>query len=129
MNDVLFFDGTCGLCNGFVNFLLKRDQTHTLRFAPLQGEFAKGVLSRELRENLSTVVLYRNGKLHLRSDAALIVLIELGGIWKILGLFWLVPRAIRDMLYRIVAGNRYRWFGKSEQCRIPSPEERVRFLD
>lgn len=134
--NVLFFDGVCGLCNCFVNFVLSRDRRGAIRFAPLQGDTAKLRPNAESREpkavgsNFSTVIW---SDLHavefLRSAAAVRVLWQLGGVWWLIGwLLWLIPLPLRDLGYRIIAANRYRLFGKKETCRIPTPAERARFL-
>jgi predicted DCC family thiol-disulfide oxidoreductase YuxK len=134
--NVVFFDGVCGLCNRFVDFVLSRDHRGAIRFAPLQGETAGRVVSGEWRvargiqEPITTVVwLDSSGREFVRSAAAVRVLWRLGGVWWLIGwLLWLIPLALRDLGYRIIAANRYRWFGKKETCRLPTPAERARFL-
>ncbi len=134
--NVLFFDGVCGLCNRSVDFVLSRDRRGTIRFAPLQGETAKQVLSSEFRvpsaktQSFDTIIwLDSSSREFVRSAAAVRVLWRLGGVWSLIGwLLWLIPRPLRDVGYRLVAANRYRWFGKKETCRLPSPAERERFL-
>ena len=134
--NVLFFDGVCGLCNRSVDFILSRDRRGAIRFAPLQGETAERVVSGEWRvasgeqKPITTVVwLDSSGREFVRSAAAIRVLWQLGGVWWLIGwLLWLIPRPLRDVGYRLVAANRYRWFGKKETCRLPSPAERERFL-
>ncbi|HKP95354.1 MAG TPA: thiol-disulfide oxidoreductase DCC family protein [Fibrobacteria bacterium] len=137
---IVLFDGLCGLCNGFVDFALARDRRGRYRFAALQGETAAS-----LRESggappaspvtygpdadpLRSMLLWENGVLHRKSDAALRVLGGLGGPWALARLLLAVPRFLRDAVYDFVARNRYRWFGKRETCRMPSPAERKRFL-
>jgi predicted DCC family thiol-disulfide oxidoreductase YuxK len=129
MNQILFFDGVCVLCNGFVDFLLRRDVDHHFRFASLQGARAREVLPAELHEGVETVVLWSQGQVLVRSDAVLTVLSQLGGAWWLFRVFWVVPRPLRDLVYRLVAANRYAMFGKRDSCRLPAPEERARFLD
>ena len=134
--NVLFFDGVCGLCNRSVDFVLSRDRRGAIRFAPLQGETAKLRPNAECREpkavgsNFSTVVWSdARGREFLRSAAVVRILWQLGGVWWLIGwLLWLIPRPLRDVGYRLVAAKRYRWFGKKETCRLPSPAERERFL-
>jgi predicted DCC family thiol-disulfide oxidoreductase YuxK len=128
--NILLFDGECILCNGFVRFLLARDKQAKFRFAALQSAIGQKLL---LEQHLSTtdmnsVVLIQNNKHYLKSKAALMVLKEFGGVWKLFIVFLLVPRPIRDFLYDIVAKNRYRWFGKMDACVLPSEEEKGRFL-
>lgn len=127
---VLFFDGVCGFCNKSINFVMERDRQGTFRFAPLQGITAEEFLSPEIRENLDSVVYARGDERFTKSAAAVRVLWQLGGIWWLLGsLLWLIPKPLRDLGYNGVAKVRYRLFGKHDTCRIPTPEERDRFLD
>lgn len=134
--NVVFFDGVCGLCNRFVDFVLSRDRQGAIRFAPLQGETARRGVRGEGRgassetRSLDTIVwLDSSSREFVRSAAAVRVLWRLGGVWSLIGwLLWLIPRPLRDVGYRLVAANRYRWFGKKETCRLPSPAERERFL-
>lgn len=126
---ILFFDGVCGLCNWSVNFVLLRDRKGEIQFAPLQGETARVLLTSRDVENLHSVVLWVNGQTYRKSAAVVRVLWRLGSFWKVLGtLLWLIPLPIRNFIYECVARNRYRLFGKKESCRLPTPEERARFL-
>lgn len=126
---ILFFDGVCGLCNAFVDFVVARDRDRVFRFSPLQGELAKKALAPELTKNLNSVVLKDGERVWTKSDAALRVFKKLGGGWSVLGSFGWMPKVIRDSAYDLVAKNRYRLFGKKETCRIPSSEERSLFVD
>lgn len=113
-----------------MTFLFDKDANHALRFAPLQGEAAKRHLPAERRENLDSIVLWRDGELLDRSTAVLTALALTGGPWKAVAAVALaVPRGVRDAVYGWVAKRRYRWFGRSETCRLPSKEERAYFLD
>ncbi len=129
MNQIIFFDGVCVLCNGFVDFVIQRDHDRLFRFSPLQGEKAKSTLPEVYIKDLNTVVLWSQGEIFNQSDAALMVLVQLGGIYSLMRIFWLVPKGIRDFFYRLAATRRYLWFGKRAVCRLPSPEERALFLD
>lgn len=125
---IIFFDGVCGLCNRFVDRLLRIDDEGRFLFAPLQGNTARERLPSGLADALSSVVYLRNGQVLTRSDAALRILIDLGG-WRTVHRVWFIfPRVLRDAVYDWVARNRYRWFGKHDTCRLPTPEERERFL-
>ena len=126
---IVFFDGDCNLCNGSVDFLMRKDQKRKLKFASLQGETAKNFLSGEDIKNLGSVLFFSNGKLYKKSTAALKIGKELGGLYKFLSkIFSLVPNFIRDAVYSLIAKNRYKLFGKRDSCRTPSQEERDVFL-
>lgn len=127
---ILFFDGVCGLCNRFVDFVLKYDDDGRVFFAPLQGTTAAESLPENIVQNLDTVVFLDGKQWKCRSSAVVRVFWKLGGVWSVLGtLLWIIPRPLRDLGYKLVAGNRYRLFGKKETCRMPTPEERARFLE
>lgn len=127
---VVFFDGVCGMCNKSVNLMMARDLHAKLKFAPLQGVTAERYVPKEIREKLNTFVFLQDGQLHIRTAAFIRILWVLGGIWALLGsLLWLVPSPLRDLGYRFVSRIRYRVTGKSESCRLPTAEERERFLD
>ena len=126
---VIYFDGYCGLCNGFVDFVLARDRARRFRFAPLQGTTARARFGDPGDVDPTTILLEEEGTVFERSTAALRIIAALGGIWRLAGLLRLVPRFIRDAVYDWVARNRYGWFGKRDTCRLPSPEERAVFLD
>lgn len=125
---IIFFDGVCGLCNGFVDFILAMDKKKQFLFAPLQSEFAKKNLPVEMTTELKSVVFLNNGKQYSKSDAVLHVLDELGGVWKLSKVGRILPAKMRDSAYNLVAENRYEIFGKKDTCRLPSAEERSRFL-
>ena len=127
---IVFFDGVCGLCDHTVDFLLRHDEGGMLRFAPLQGTTAANMLPGDVRDRLDTMAYCRDGQRHYRSSAVLWVLRDLGGFWGRLGrLMLMIPGPIRDIGYRCISRCRYRIFGKHEACRIPTAEERTRFLD
>ena len=125
---IVFFDGVCALCNRFVDFLITRDKKHKLFFAPLQGSTAKILLPEYEFDHMSTFVYLRNGKKFYRSDAALLLFTDIRGLWKLLLVFWIVPRLFRDAVYNFVSRNRYKWFGRKESCRLPRPGEKEFFL-
>ena len=127
---ILFFDGVCGLCNRFIDFVLKHDRHGRVCVAPLQGATAAASLPEEIVRGLDTVVLLDGESWHTRSSAIVRIFWKIGGPWSILGtLLWLIPKPLRDLGYKIVARSRYRLFGKKETCRLPTPAERARFLD
>lgn len=129
---VLLIDGVCNLCNGIVHFVIDRDPESKFKFAPLQSEFARVQLAALGRSGagdaLDTVVLIEDGVYYDKSSAAVRVARELEGPVRFVAWARVLPRAIRDALYDFVAKRRYRWFGKTEQCRVPTPELRARFL-
>lgn len=126
---VVFFDGVCGLCNHWIDFLLVRDRNHLFHFAPLRGETARDWLHLEPDESLNSVVLLNAQGMYRKTDAIWRMLVLLGGMWRIAGwLLRLVPCSIRNWGYDFIARHRYRWFGKKETCRLPKPDERTRFL-
>jgi len=130
MKPVILFDGVCNLCNGFVQTTISIDPQGKFQFAALQSEFGQEVMAKaSLPVNeLNTVILYDNGKIFTHSDVPLEICRRLGGVWSLFLVFKLIPRALRNRLYDWVASNRYRWFGNSESCMIPSPDLRKRFL-
>jgi len=135
-NPIVLYDGVCGLCNHLVQFLLKRDTHDRFRFASLQSEFAHNLLTRHGVDphDLNTVYVVKDcgqpgQSLLARSDAILFMLTQLDGIWKLAGLGRVLPKVFRDAVYKIVARNRYRVFGKHESCILPAPEHRAKFLD
>jgi len=130
-NPVILFDGVCNLCNGSVLFILNRDPSGIFKFAPLQSETGKNLLSKfDLpNDKLNSIILVENNEYYLRSTAALKILQRLGALWKIVYVFMLVPRPVRDYIYDIVARNRYKWYGKRAECMIPSSDIESRFLE
>ena len=128
--DIVLFDGICHLCNGTVNFLLKRDVARQLVFCPLQSEKAQAILRAHQAQSLSlsTVALVADERLYLKSTAILKLMRYLGFPWNALQIFLIVPKGFRDFFYDIVAKNRYRWFGKELSCRLPNSTELDRFL-
>lgn len=127
---VLLFDGVCNLCNVSVQWVLKHDPKGIFHFAALQSDTGQAMLKRFHLDtnNLQTVVLLDGERVYLRSDAPLEVMRRLGGLWRILYGLKIVPRFIRDAVYNWVARNRYRWFGQREECLLPRPEWKARFL-
>lgn len=125
---IIFFDGICHLCNGFVDFVLQKDLKQHFQFAPLQGETAANLLTPQERSELTSVILLVEGKKFLRSEAVVKVLIDLGGVYRVFALGFLLPSGVRNALYNWVAKNRYAWFGQRESCRLPTPAEKDRLL-
>ena len=125
---IVFFDGECGLCHGIVKRLLKLDRRNVFRYAPLQGETAARLLP-ESDQDLNSMVFVESERTTRYSAAAVRVLWRLGPLWSFCGCFvWLIPKPLRDALYRAIAARRYRVFGKVESCSVPSPESQQKFL-
>lgn len=127
---IILFDGVCNLCNGSVQFIIRRDPQAHFIFAALQSAVGEELLKHHQIAGgyLDSIVLVEEGKVYAESDAALHIARQLSGLWSVL--YWgiVIPRPIRDGLYRWIARNRYRWFGKQESCMLPTKELRARFL-
>ncbi|GIV61600.1 MAG: hypothetical protein KatS3mg044_0466 [Rhodothermaceae bacterium] len=128
---IILFDGVCNLCNGSVNFVIDHDPDGYFRFAALQSETARALLQalRVPDDRPESIVLIEDGKVYTRSTAALRIARRLSGAWPLLYAFIVVPRRLRDRVYDWIARNRYRWFGRRDTCRLPTPELRSRFLE
>jgi len=127
---IILFDGVCNLCNGAVNFVIDRDPAGFFKFAPLQSNTGRALLEQHAlpTETLDSIVLIEGGRVYHRSGAALRIARRLRGGWPLLYSFIIVPRFIRDRVYDFIAAHRYRWFGKEDACRVPTPALRARFL-
>ncbi len=128
---VIIFDGVCNLCNKSVQFILKRDRKKQFRFTTLQGKTAQSLLYKSglTTDELNSFILVEKGKIYTRSTGALRLCRKLSGAWPLLYAFMIVPRFIRDAVYKWIARNRYKWFGKKETCMIPDASIKSRFLD
>lgn len=126
----MLFDGVCNFCNASINFVIEHDSSGYFRFAPLQSEIGEKLTAKYGIDRIETdsVVLVENGKVYTHSDAALGIARHLNGVWSWAYALRVVPRPLRDLVYRLVARNRYRLFGRREACMIPTPEIRARFL-
>jgi predicted DCC family thiol-disulfide oxidoreductase YuxK len=130
IDKIILFDGVCNLCSASVRFVIKRDRKRIFRFASLQSEFAKKtMLANNLDDSVKTIVLLKDEKIYLRSDAALEISRELNALWPSLYLLKIIPRFIRDAVYNFISQHRYQWFGKSDKCWLPSAELSTRFVD
>lgn len=127
-SEIVFFDGVCNLCNGFVDFLIQRKPPFKL--SSLQGETAARLLPKNLTTELPSVVFFSDGKILLQSAAALMAISRLGGKWTFISRVALfIPTPLRDLVYNWIARNRYAWFGRRETCRLPLDEEKAYFLN
>lgn len=127
---LILFDGYCNLCNGAVQFVLERDKKGQFYFASLSWKVAEDLLEKHPKyKSVDSILLYQNGKLTDKSSAALKIAPNLGGLWWMTGVFWIVPKFIRDGVYNWIAKNRYKWFGKKESCMFPTEDIKSRFLE
>ena len=128
---IVLFDGVCNFCNYWVSFAIKRDRKKKLRFASLQGETAKQILPQYniQSSSLSSVIFIDNGRAYTQSSAAIRICKHLDGGWKLFYGLIIIPKFIRDFFYNIIARNRYKWYGKKENCMVPTPYLKERFLD
>ena len=125
---IVYFDGYCNVCNRFIDFLIRRDRRGLMKFASLQSQTAQSRVPAHYTSTVDTMLLEDDGRLYSESSAAIRSIALLGGIFSLMKLFLLVPRFLRDGVYRWVANHRYLWFGKRQSCRMPTDEERARFL-
>lgn len=127
---LILFDGVCNFCNFWVNFIINHDSKKYFKFASLQSNLAQNILKAENINpmEIDSIILKINEKTFTKSSAALQIVKNLDGFWKIFYVLILIPQPIRDFIYDSFARNRYKWFGKREFCRIPTNEERDRFL-
>ena len=129
MNNIVLFDGVCNLCNRSVDFIIRNEKSDKLQFASLQSDVGKSIVNKSgLDEIPDSVMLFVDGELLVRSDAALAISTYLKRPYVYGIIFKYVPKILRDSVYNLIAKNRYRWFGKRETCRVPSADERERFL-
>ena len=135
-NPIVLYDGICGLCNRAVQFLLKRDRHDRLRFASLQSDFAATLLKRHGVDykDLDTIYVVLNQRdaseaLLAKSDAFLLLVKEIGGVWNIARLGRIIPRSVRNWLYDFIARHRYQVFGKYEACMLPDPRHKHKFIE
>jgi predicted DCC family thiol-disulfide oxidoreductase YuxK len=130
---IVLYDGVCGFCNGSVRWLIERDRSERLCFAPLQGQTAAALRARhpEIPTSLDTIAFVEeNGRVWLRSAGVFRALGELAAPWRWLAVLrFLAPASLWDVAYQAFARRRYRWFGRLEACPIPPPALRARFRD
>ena len=128
---VILFDGVCNLCNSFVKFVLKRDKNKIFQFASLQSKYGSGLSAHFNLPSVKpeTIILYDGEKILTESDAVIKIASSLDGIWKGVIVLNIFPRFIRNWFYRLVARNRYKLFGKKDQCMVPTEDIKERFLD
>ena len=130
-HSIILFDGVCNLCNGAVQFVIKRDNKNRFLFASLQSQEGIEILKEYnlSSHKMNSFFLVDNGKVYERSTAALKVLNKLKGLWPLFYIFIIVPKFVRDGVYNWIAKNRYQWFGRKDECMIPTPELKAKFLN
>lgn len=128
---IIVFDGLCNLCTASVQFILRHERMPHFKFTPMQSKAGGALLAANglAPDDVDTFVLIEDGRPYLRSDAAIRVARHLSAPWSLATALAIIPRPIRDWAYRIIARNRYQWFGRREACMVPSPEVRARFLE
>jgi len=126
MDQVIIFDGVCGLCNKSVDILIKIDTEKIFTYTSLQGEFVKTL---DIEPDIDSILFYQDGTVYYKSTAILKIFQALGGVWVFMTVFYLIPRSIRDFIYDIIAKYRYKIFGKRESCRMPMEDEENLFID
>lgn len=127
---ILLFDGVCNLCNKTVQFIIRADKKELFKFTSLQSTTGQRLLTKVKlpTSHFDSIVMIDEGKVYTKSTAALTVCKKLGGIWLFLYPLILIPKPFRDGIYQLIAKNRYKWFGKSNDCMLPSPDIKKRFL-
>ena len=126
----ILFDGVCNFCNASINFIIDRDRKGIFKFAALQSEIGQELLKKfSLKtRDFDSIVALEGDKVYQKSDAALEIARKIDGIWKIFYIFKIIPAFLRNSVYDLIARNRYRFFGRTDACRIPTPELKARFL-
>ena len=130
MKNIIIFDGVCNFCNKSVNFIIKRDSNAKFLFSPSQNTQAKKLLKKyQLSdEMLDSLILIKNDKCYLQSDAIFEIIKDLSGLWYLFGVFKIIPKKLNDKLYNFISQNRYKFFGKNNSCMIPKDEIKNRFI-
>jgi predicted DCC family thiol-disulfide oxidoreductase YuxK len=129
---LILFDGVCNFCNSTVLKVIKHDKNNVFVFASLQSETGKKVLehfSIDTSKTDSIVLVSSEEKFYIKSSAALKIGKHFSGLWKLFQIFWIIPTPLRNVVYNYIAKNRYKWFGKKDNCMIPTPELKAKFID
>ena len=128
---IVIFDGVCNFCNGVVNLIIRRDPNALFSFTPMQSESGKRLIEEHHTPmvGVDTFLLIKNGQCFDRTDAVLEICRDLTGYWFLFRIFKILPRSFRDYFYRLFGRNRYKLFGRREECMIPSSEVRDRFIE
>ena len=126
----VLFDGVCNFCNASINFVIDRDKKGIFKFAALQSDIGQEILKKYglKQTNFDSIILEKEGKIYQKSDAALEIVRNMDGLWKVFYIFKIIPSFLRNPVYNLIAKNRYRIFGRTDACRIPTPKLKARFL-
>lgn len=126
----VLFDGVCNFCNASINFVIDRDKKGVFKFAALQSDIGQEILKKYglKQTNFDSIILEKEGKIYQKSDAALEIVRNMDGLWKVFYIFKIIPSFLRNPVYNLIAKNRYRIFGRTDACRIPTPKLKARFL-
>ena len=129
---LILYDGVCNLCNAWVRFVIRRDPTGVFRFAAQQSPVGQALIEDQLRgggQQLSTIILIADGSVYTESEAILQIFARLRSPWSWIALLQIIPRQARDTCYHFVVRHRYRWFGRTETCQVPSADVKSRFIE
>ena len=129
-NSIILFDGVCNFCDASINFVIERDKKGKFKYASLQSEVGEKYLNKFglYTQSYDSFILVEGDKYYTKSSAALRVTKDMTGLWPMLYAFMVIPKVMRDAVYSLIAKNRYKWFGKKDECMLPSPEVRALFL-
>ena len=129
---IILFDGVCNLCDATVQFIIKRDKKDIFRFVPIQSDLGQQIIQHIGIDTSKTdsIILYKPGSAYYyKAEAALKIATALGGIFKLMRVFNILPNRLSNLVYDYVATNRYKWYGKKDECMIPTPQMRAKFLE
>lgn len=128
---IIFFDGVCNLCNNFVQLIIRNDRQEKFLFSPIQSDFARKFLleNKFNGQDSDSVILFIDGSFYTKSNAALRIAKSMNGLWPLFWIFIIIPSPIRNWVYDFIARNRLKWFGKRNECMIPSSQNKKRFLN
>lgn len=128
---IILFDGVCNLCDNTVQFIIKHDRKDVFRFVAIQSDLGQEIIQHIGIDTskIDSIILYEPGKAYYyKAEAALNIATNLSGIYTIMGIFKILPKALNNMVYDFIARNRYKWYGKKDACMIPTPELKAKFL-
>ena len=128
---IILFDGVCNLCDATVQYLIKRDNKDVFRFVALQSELGEAIINHlgVDRSKTDSIILYEPEKAYYyKAEAAIKIAGAIGGIYKLMNVFSILPKGLNNIVYDYIAKNRYKWYGKKTECMIPTPEMKAKFL-